>query len=283
MDKHKTIDIICPLYNAEDYIKRLNDSFLMKKKVNLNKVKYILTESNDKTEEILKKEKCIYKKIKKEQFSHSLTRESAVRESSADIVVFVTQDVIIEDQYWLYYLTKNINHEIVACYSKQITKFNNIEKYTRERNYPEKSSVVSKKDIQNLGLRTFFFSDASSAINRKVFLHLKGYDQKKLPTNEDMYIAYKIIMNGYKIRYCSESMVIHSHNFTLKELYNRYKLIGEFFKENRYLNQYGATHSGYDLAKYILKRIISERRYQLLFRYPWDMAVRLIGMKVGKM
>jgi rhamnosyltransferase len=98
-----------------------------------------------------------------------------------------------------------------------------------------------------------------------------------------MYFAYKLITNGFKIKYCSESVIYHSHNFSLKEIYDRYKLTGKFFKENSYLNNYGTNKSGVGLAKYILKRIIQECRIELMIRYPFDMAARFIGMKVGKM
>ncbi|MBQ9314216.1 MAG: glycosyltransferase family 2 protein [Clostridia bacterium] len=278
----KSISIICPLYNAAEYIEKLHNSFLMQENVNIIDINYILTESSDRTEEYLKENHINYKKIQRSEFSHSLVREKSAYESEADIVVFVTQDVVIEDKNWLYNLTKDIDNEIVATYSRQITKYNNIEKYTRERNYPKESSIVSKEDIDKLGLRTFFFSDASSAINRNVFVELNGYDHKNLPISEDMYIAYKIIMNGYKIKYCADSVVYHSHNFTLKQIYDRYKLTGNFMKENAYLDQYGTNGSGADLAKYILKRILQEHHFKLLLRYPFDMAARYIGMKVGK-
>ena len=85
------------------------------------------------------------------------------------------------------------------------------------------------------------------------------------------------------VKYCSKSVVYHSHKFTLKQIYDRYKLTGRFFKQNSYLDQYGTTGSGAKLAKYVLKRIIQERRFELLVRYPFDMAARLFGMKVGKM
>lgn len=280
----RNVDIICPLYNASNYIESLHKSLLKQKKVKINKFRYILTESNDDTEEYLKQNKISYKKIKKEEFSHSLVREKEALESNSDIVVFITQDVVIEDEFWLYNLVKDIDDQkIVATYSRQLTKYNNLEKYTRESNYPDKDIIKSKKDIDKLGLKTFFFSDAASAISTKVFKKLNGYDNKNLPISEDMYIAYKIIMNGYKIKYCSDSIVYHSHNFTLKEIYDRYKLTGKFFKENSYLDQYGTTGSGANLAKYILKRILEEKRFALLLRYPFDMAARFIGMKVGKM
>lgn len=277
------IDIICPLYNAEKYILSLNKSLLMQKKIEIAEIKYILTESKDNTEQLLIKNKIKYKKIRKDEFSHSLTREKEALESNSDILVFVTQDIIIEDEFWLYNLIKDINdNDIVATYSRQLTKFDNIEKYTRESNYPSYDIIKSKVDINRYGLKTFFFSDAASAISTKIFKKLNGYDGKKLPISEDMYIAYKIIMNGYKIKYCSNSIVYHSHDFTLKEIYERYKLTGKFFKENSYLDQYGTTGSGAGLAKYILKRILQEKRIDLLFRYPFDMGARYIGMKVGK-
>lgn len=49
------IDIICPLYNAEKDIEGLHKSLLKQKNVEINKIKYVLTESKDNTEEILKK------------------------------------------------------------------------------------------------------------------------------------------------------------------------------------------------------------------------------------
>ena len=277
------IDIICPLYNAEDYIINLDKSLKKQKKVSINNIIYVLTESKDNTEKILKENNIKYKKIKKSEFSHSLTREKEAMNSKADIICFVTQDVVIESDLWLYYLTKNIiNGNSAASFSRQISKYNNIEKYTREKNYPGLSRIVSKADIKKLGLNTFFFSDAAGAINAKVFKKLNGYDSKNLPISEDMYFAYKLIMNDYKISYEAESVVYHSHHFKLKELYDRYKLTGKFFKENNYLDQYGTTKAGGGLAKYILKRALKEGNIKVILRFPFDMGARYIGMKVGK-
>ena len=278
-----TIDIICPLYNAEEYILNLDKSLKMQKRVSVNNVIYVLTEGKDNTEKILKEHKIKYKKIDKMDFSHSLTRENEAMKSSADIVCFITQDVIIEDELWLYHLTKKIiSGECAATFSRQISKYDNLEKYTREKNYPDKSRIVSKKDIERLGLNTFFFSDAAGAIDNKVFKKLNGYDGKNLPISEDMYFAYKLIMNDYNIGYEADSIVYHSHHFTLKQLYDRYKLTGKFFKENSYLEQFGTNRAGGGLAKYVLKRALKEGNIKVLLRFPFDMGARYMGMKVGK-
>ena len=85
----------------------------------------------------------------------------------------------------------------VIAYGEQI--YNNIEKYTREFNYPDHDFVVSKDDLKEKGLKTFFFSDASGAISAKVFKEVNGYDQKRLPISEDMYIIYKWRVSDFAI------------------------------------------------------------------------------------
>ncbi|MDD6070942.1 MAG: glycosyltransferase family 2 protein [Clostridiales bacterium] len=284
MMEKNDITIICPLYNAEEYIVNLHQSILMQQNVNIKEIRYVLTESSDQTKSMLEENHIPYKMIPRQEFSHSLVREREAMEAEGKILVFITQDVRIQRKDWLYELVKPImENRAEACYSRQLCDNNSIEKYTREKNYPAVSRVVSKKDIPELGLNTFFFSDAASAIRKDVFVELNGYDQKELPISEDMYIAYKVIMKDYRIQYCAESEVIHSHRFTLKQQFERYRLTGRFFKENAYLDQYGTNRSGGNLAKYILKRALEERNIRVLLQFVPNMAARFIGMKAGKL
>lgn len=278
------VEIICPLYNAEEYIEKLDKSLKTQKNVDIESITYILTKSNDNSEQILKQISANYAVVEKKDFSHSTVRENAAMKSKSDILVFITQDIDIRNDDWLCNLIAPIiAGEVDASFSRQLTKYNNIEKYTRERNYPEESYVVSKEDVNKMGLRAFFFSDASSAIKTETFKKLNGYDGKELPTNEDQYIAYKLIMNGYKIQYCADSVVYHSHKFTLKQLYKRYYDTGLFYKQENYLDKFGTTKTGGDLAKYIFKRAIQDRNWKVLVRFIPDMVVRYLGMKMGKM
>ena len=278
-----TIDIICPLYNAEKYIEKLHRNIRKQQNVEINSINYVLTKGTDNTENILKDLDCNYEVIEKNEFSHSTVRENMARKCNGDILVFITQDIIVERGDWLENLTKGIaNGECHAAYSRQTCSNNTIEKYTRERNYPEKSFIVSKDDIEKKGLQAFFFSDASSAIKRDIFMELNCYDGKKFPTNEDMYIAYKLVTNGYKIKYCADSVVEHSHKFKLKQLYNRYYDTGVFFKQNDYLNKYKVNQAGGGMAVYVLKRAIQDKNFAVIVQFIPNMAARFIGMKMGK-
>ena len=278
------IDVICPLYNAEKYLESLHRFILMQENVNLGQISYIYTVSDDNTEAILKKLNADYVTVSKSDFSHSLSREMMARRSNADIIVFVSQDVRIVRSDWLYYLTKDIiDGNCEAAYSRQLAERNNIEKYTRERNYGDESFVKSKSDLEKMGLNTFFFSDASSAIRKDVFEKLNYYDGKRFSSNEDQYIAYKLIMNGYKIRYCAESEVFHSHVFSFKSLYKRYRDTGSFYKAEPYMNEFGTNSAGAGMAVYILKRILEDRNWKALLEYVPNMAARFLGMKMGKL
>lgn len=278
------ISIICPIYNGEKYIEDLYRNIKKQKSVNIIEIKFILTESKDGSEEILERLKIDYEKISPKNFSHSLVREKAAFEAKGEILVFITQDIKIDNENWLYELVKNIkSRKCDAAFSRQIAyESHTVEKYTREINYPKDSRVVSKNDIKKLGLMTFFFSDASSAILKDTFVKLKGYDGKKLPTNEDMYFAYKLIMNGYKISYESDSVVIHSHELSFKDTFKRYRDIGRFFKENSYINKYSANERGLDVFKYIIKRVSEEKKIYLLPQIFMNFIARFIGMKIGK-
>jgi len=280
-----TIDIICPLYKAENYIKKLHDTLEMQKNVNIQNIRYIITKcKTDNTENIVKQLNCICTIIDKSEFSHSLTREEEAKKSKADIVVFITQDIKIKNNDWLYELTKSIESgECSACYSRQMCDNTTIEKYTRECNYPNISKIVSKDDIKKLGLNTFFYSDASSAIKRDIFEKLNYYDGKKLVISEDMYLAHKIIVNNYKIKYAAESIVWHSHKFSLKQVFLRYYDTGRFFKQNSYLYKYNVNKSGKSLARYILSRAIQEMNIPVILDFIPNMAARFLGMKLGKL
>ena len=279
-----SVDIICPLYEAEKYLAGLHASFLKQKGVAIRNIRYVLTRSSDKTEDILRSlDDCIYRTIDKKGFSHSLTREEEVFSSDADIIVFVTQDVRIDEEEWLYQLVKPIAEgECEASFSRQICDDDSLEKYIREKNYPEQSRIVSEDDVPSLGLNAFFFSNASGAVKRDVFVKLNGYDGKDLGISEDMYFAYKLIMNGYRIKYCADSRVRHYHSLTLRELYERYYRIGSFFRDNAYLEEYDPGKAGSSLAGYVLKRALKEGNLKAVIRFLPDMTARYLGMQNGK-
>ncbi len=278
-----TISIICPLYKGEKYIDKLNRALRSQKDVNIKEIIYIVTESpNDNSCNILDNMREVYYKIKPEDFSHSLTREYFAYKCNGDILVFITQDIIIENDMFLYNLTRCIERgECEASFARQICNNRSIERYTRMSNYPDKSRIVSKDNLADLGIKTYFFSDAASAIRKDIFIKLNGYDEKKLLTNEDMYFAYKIINNGYRIKYCSDAIVIHSHDYSYRELFKRYFDQGVFLKQHSYIEEAGSSESAMKLFKFVLINSLKERNIKVILNLIPNFGVRFIANKLG--
>lgn len=279
------VSIICPVYNGAKYIKKLNDLLLSQNIKDIEKVDvlYVLTKCSDDSKKILQENKCNYIEIDKEDFSHSKTRAMAAKNVDGDIIVFISQDIEMVDENWLINLvTPIILNEVSASFSRQICLYNNIEKYTRENNYPDQSRIVSQSDIQRLGLMTFFYSDASSAVNKDIYYKLNMYDDKDLIINEDMYFAHKLITNGYRIKYCADSKIYHSHKFKLKELYQRYFDTGVFFAQNQILTKYGSNESGLKMIKYIWYKAFKDKNFKVLIESIPNFAARFIGKTLGE-
>lgn len=281
--KLPSVSVVCPLYNAEDCILDFDRSLRRQKGIKLTEVKYTLTESSDHTEDLLEAMNVPFLKIKPEAFSHSIVREKSAMKARGEIIVFLTQDVEIRDDEFIKKLvTPIVSGEAHATYARQKTKYDNIEKYTRAHNYPARSFVVTKKDISRRGLKTFFFSDAAGAVSASVFRGLGGYDGKDLPISEDMYLAYKIITLGGKIKYVANAVCYHSHQFKLGQLYDRYKLTGEFMKQNPEIAEHGINSAGAGMANSVLKNAVKDKNVRALSSYLPNMAVRYAGMTRGK-
>ena len=95
-----------------------------------------------------------------------------------------------------------------------------IEKYAMATNFPKQDRVKSGADLKNLGIRTYFCSNACAMYRRSVYNELGGFDFRTI-FNEDMVFGAKIIDNGYKIAYVSKAKVRHYQKYNLKQTLQR--------------------------------------------------------------
>ena len=282
------VDIVCPVYKGYNYLESLYNSIINQNNVNINKIVFAITDSNDeemdKIREFVKQKNISYFEVSKNEFSHSLTRQKAIEQYClSNIVIMISQDIMPTNNDVFYNLTKDINDgNSVYNYARQICTNKSIEKYIRKKNYPENSFYVNKDDIENKQLMAFFASDACSAYNRDVFLKVGGYGGFDVMMNEDQLYSKIILEAGYKKKYCADAIVEHSHKYSLKQLYKRYYETGRFYKEVKVFDKYKSTESGISLALYVLKQAIIHLDIPVLFRWLPDMTSRYLGMRKGR-
>lgn len=282
------IDIVCPVYKDSSTLEVLVKSFYTQQNIKINKIVFPFTlshtDEDDKIREIIKKYKITSFEIEKENFSHSLTREKAIKEyCESPIVVMISQDIVLTNENVFYNLVSSIDaHESVYNYARQISKYKSIEKYIRQKNYPTESYFVSKEDVEKMQFMAYFASDACSAYDREVFIKLGGYQGFDIMMSEDALYSKVVLDAGYKKKYCADAVVEHSHKYTLKQLYKRYYDTGVFESQVKLFDDIKLESSGKSLAFYVLGQALKHFNIPVLFRWLPDMTSRYLGHKKGR-
>ena len=281
------LDVVCPCYKNLDQIKSLVEHLKLQKDIDIKSMVFPLTLSVEEVDnqiiDFFKEKNIKYFTETTETFSHSLTREKAIRDyCKSKLVILISQDVVLFDENALYNLASKIDDEYIYGFGRQICTNKSIEKYIRKKNYPEESYTVSKEDIERMQLMAFFTSDAFSCINRDKFIELDGYQGYNVMFAEDMLYSKFLLEKGYKKIYVADAVVEHSHKYTLKQLYKRYYETGKFHAEIKVFDQYKSTDSGMKLALYVLKEALKHFDIPVLFRWLPDMSARYLGMKKGR-
>lgn len=283
INKKKKISIIVPVYNGEKYLDKLVMEIKKQKGNFILELIALVTSSLDNS---LEKSKELFDKvIEVKTFNHAKTRHEGALKSTGDILVFITQDIYPYDEWWLNNLIKPLGkNNIIASFSRQIAYKNHseIEKIIRILNYPNKDRICNRQNKKINGRKNIFYSDASSAILKNEFFKLGGYNFFT-PTNEDVYLASKIIKSDKSFIYVAESKVWHSHQLSLMETYKRYKCIGQFEKLFEKEIDFSKTESeGKKLLIYLIKELIKKREIKELLYIPFDIGIRWIGYKIGR-
>jgi rhamnosyltransferase len=132
-----------------------------------------------------------------------------------------------------------------------------------------------------MGIKTFFFTNVCSAVKRKEFYEVGKFPDNTI-LNEDMILASKLILKGYKIAYASSAEVLHSHNYGFKKQFQRNFDIGVSLIENKLILEYATAESeGIKFLINELKYLIKSKKY---FWIPYaivENASRFIGYRLG--
>lgn len=162
--------------------------------------------------------------ISEKEFDHGATRNRGTTYSNADIFICMTHDAVPADEYLVEKLVDALENTkgAAAAYARQLPlpECREIEKFTRSFNYPKETRVKSQEDLDELGIKTYFCSNVCAAYNRNIFDMLGGFVKKAI-FNEDMIFAGRAVQAGYKIVYAAEAQVIHSHNYSCMQQFQR--------------------------------------------------------------
>ena len=174
--------------------------------------------------------------------------------SHGEFVVFLNSDCTPQSGSWLKELLAGFTDDnVAAVFGRQIPR-------------PDCHPILAKDtddtygDGSNQKYWRHCFSMASSAIRRSVW--------EKMPFDEDVQYSedidwtWRARQKGYEIRYVPNSIVMHSHNYTLKQFYKRHYGEGRAEAVIFDWSKWEQSFIRYSLLPYI-RQIISDEKYCL--------------------
>lgn len=159
-------------------------------------------------------------------FNHGRTRQMAVDRFCAgrDFAVLLTHDAVLEGPQSIETLLGAfVDSEVGAAYGRQLPHLDAkpFESHMVLFNYGKVSGTRTLADAPRLGIKAAYISNSFGAYRLSTLRACGGFPSH-LILGEDTCVAVKMLLAGWKVRYCAEACVRHSHAYTVLQETQRY-------------------------------------------------------------
>jgi glycosyltransferase involved in cell wall biosynthesis len=208
------VSIIIRCYNEREHIGRLLHGI---NEQTVDDVEIILVDSGstDGTIEVAEQfdvDEIVY--IDPENFSFGRALNYGCEAANGEYCVIASAHVYPKRDDWIERLLEKFEEDIALVYGKQ--RGNNVTTFSENQIFEQ---WFPKQDIERQDHP--FCNNANAAIRRELWEEYP-YDER-LTGLEDVDWAKRVQKDGYDISYASEAEIIHVHDETAKEVFNRYR------------------------------------------------------------
>lgn len=221
-------------------------------------------------------------------FNHGATRQKAVDRYCAgcEFVIFLTQDAVPETPEALKALLDAFSDPSVgAAYGRQVPHrgAGPFEAHTAIFNYGPRSDTRSLVDADRLGIKAAYLSNSFAAYRMAALSKCGGFPSH-LILGEDAYVAAKMLLSGWTVRYCADAQVRHSHAYSLREEVRRYFDFGVLHAQlPELIESFGGAEG--EGARFVASELlyIAARAPWLLPMVPIRAMAKYAGYRLGRM
>ncbi|MCX7819493.1 MAG: glycosyltransferase [Kiritimatiellae bacterium] len=217
------VSVIIPVWNAERWLPELLAAILSQQPAPPEEVILVDSMSRDRTLEIARRFERV-RTLPITKFRHGRARNLGAREAIGELLVFLTQDALPANGRWLDRLIAPFEDPTVAAaYSRWLPRgpVDPVEAFQIAFHFPPGPPVVRRAQPgQPLDLTAVFFSNVSSAVRRSAW-QAHPFDENLLMC-EDQQLSRDLLREGHAIVYAADSIVLHSHHYTLSQTFRRY-------------------------------------------------------------
>ena len=247
LDGLNATGVVIPTCNAAAYWKRLHQG-LTAQGVSPEQVLIVDSCSEDGTQALARRAGYRLLEIRRDSFRHGATRQLAASFfPKQETLIFLTQDALPQPQERCFeqLLLAFRNPEVGAAYGRQVARdgAGPIELHARLFNYPDQSEVREFASKGELGFRAAFFSNSFAAYRRSAFDQVGGFPTNTI-VSEEVTVAARMLLAGWKIAYQADARVAHSHDFTFRQEFARYFDIGVYHGRSKWLLEQFGTAGG---------------------------------------
>lgn len=279
------VGVVVPTYNAEEYWSDFRER-LDEQGLSPDQVVIIDSSSHDQTRALARYAGYKVICIPEQEFNHGATRRAACDYIPwAERIVFMTQDAVLASESSLYNLCRALDDPSVgAAYGRQLPRedADPIERHARLFNYPRVSRTNTFASSKEFGFKAAFFSN-SFAVYRRSALEEVGSFPSNVIVSEEVTVAARMLLAGWKTEYVADATVIHSHPLSLRQEFSRYFDIGVHHSRERWILDAFGSVSG-EGRRYVVDELI----YLWRERPSWipyalgRMASKYIAYKLGR-
>lgn len=264
---HESVSIIIRSYNEEEHIGRLLEGIFEQSVKNIEVI-IVDSGSTDKTLEIAKTFPVIVHEITPSEFSFGRALNLGCQAAIGEFFVMASAHVYPVYKDWLKKLLSPFGDpKIGAVYGKQrgcdTTKYS--EHQILNKWFPDESNFSQEHP---------FFNNANAAIRSKLWKRIP-YDET-LTGLEDIDWANRVLKLAFKIAYSAESEVIHVHNETTRQIFNRYRR--EALAMKRTFPQ--EKFSLWDFFRLVTVNSINDIYHSLHDNVFWDNFANIIAFRI---
>lgn len=279
------ITVIIPTKNGGEKFKECVHG-IQKQSVSFTEVLVVDSGSTDNTLQIANDANFRIISISPDKFDHGTTRAMCVELANTELILFMSQDAILTDPNSVSLLISAFRDESVACaYGRQLphTDADPFAISHREINYSGRSYVTALHSSYPKGFRKTFFSNAYGAYRKSTLIEVGNFDQQTI-FGEDALAAAKLLKNGRRCAYVAEATIKHSHNYSIKEDFNRYFDAGVWQSQNQSLfTEFGSPEGeGWKFVILQTKCLYRNKNYLHFFSMILHTSAKLMGYHLGK-
>ena len=245
--------LIVRAYNEEEHIGKLLAG-VMEQTVQPKEIILVDSGSTDATLAIASRFPTTVVSIRPEDFTFGRSLNLGCSQATADVLVIASAHVYPVYPDWLERLAGAFQDpELAVAYGRQRGDGNT--RFSEHQIFAKLYPPVSNRDQEHP-----FCNNANAAVRRSLW-QLHAYDED-LPGLEDLAWALWASSQGKKVAYIAEAEIVHLHDETFRQVYNRYRREAIGLKRIRPEEDFRLV----DFARLLVSNVVSDVGHALMAR-----------------